>query len=253
MQLEGAIDVFVSHDWPRGITQYGDVQQLLRHKQYFQQEVRIWKLICDCLFMSWEQTLLHMDVWISQKIYHCLHSIIVNLKSVMYPPWIKPHSWTKKKKNPHYFLDMEVRPKLVSERKRCKKHTTHDVDGLTHLLFQPWQIQENRLGSNAGEELLHKLKPDYWFSAHLHTKFAALVNHPNSNKSTKFLALDKCLPHRRFLQVLGGYLCKLPFNRYCCTTYFSAFVLWWYFASGNVNYLYVCGSQWCIHPLIKGS
>ena len=62
MQLEGAIDVFVSHDWPRGITQYGDVQQLLRHKQYFQQEVRIWKLICDCLFMSWEQTLLHMDV-----------------------------------------------------------------------------------------------------------------------------------------------------------------------------------------------
>lgn len=43
----------------------------------------------------------------------------------------------KEKKNPHYFLDMEVRPKLVSERKRCKKHTTHDVDGLTHLLFQP--------------------------------------------------------------------------------------------------------------------
>lgn len=41
LQLEsGAIDVFVSHDWPEGITQYGNVQQLLRHKPYFEQEVR---------------------------------------------------------------------------------------------------------------------------------------------------------------------------------------------------------------------
>ncbi|KAG0570744.1 hypothetical protein KC19_6G184600 [Ceratodon purpureus] len=101
LQLEGAIDVFVSHDWPEGVTQYGDVQQLLRHKRHFEQE-----------------------------------------------------------------------------------------------------IEENRLGSNAGKELLHKLKPDYWFAAHLHTKFAAVVPHPNSNKATRFLALDKCLPHRRFLQMV---------------------------------------------------
>jgi lariat debranching enzyme len=39
LQLEGEIDVFVSHDWPEGVTQYGDVQQLLRHKRYFEQEV----------------------------------------------------------------------------------------------------------------------------------------------------------------------------------------------------------------------
>lgn len=101
LQLKGAIDVFVSHDWPEGITQYGNVQQLLRHKPYFKQE-----------------------------------------------------------------------------------------------------IQENRLGSNAANELLHKLKPDYWFSAHLHTKFAAVVQHPESTKMTRFLALDKCLEGRNFLQMV---------------------------------------------------
>jgi lariat debranching enzyme len=80
--------------------------------------------------------------------------------------------------------------------------------------------------------LMKMIKPDYWFSAHLHVKYAAVYNHQittpkpvdnpdeinlsssyedeedgntppqESPKITKFLALDKCLPKRQFLQVL---------------------------------------------------
>ncbi|UYV79748.1 FHDC1 [Cordylochernes scorpioides] len=99
-QLNEPVDIMLTHDWPRGIYNYGDVQKLLRHKGFFQKE-----------------------------------------------------------------------------------------------------IEENTLGSRPAEDLLKKLKPDYWFSAHLHCKFAALVKHDSEN-TTRFLALDKCLPRRNFLQIL---------------------------------------------------
>ena len=50
------------------------------------------------------------------------------------------------------------------------------------------------------------LQPKFWFSAHLHVKFPAIVQHESENcsgdRKTRFLALDKCLPRRQFLQVL---------------------------------------------------
>ncbi|CAH0474576.1 unnamed protein product [Peronospora belbahrii] len=128
------IKVFLSHDWPRGIEQYGNISQLLRRKPFFEQEIRT-----------------------------------------------------------------------------------------------------NTLGSPAGEFLMYQLRPQYWFAAHLHVKFAAIVAHSDqpsngahssngktldadktkSNdkqnaaaklrsqvKTTKFLALDKCLPRRDFMQIL---------------------------------------------------
>lgn len=101
LQLSGKIDIFISHDWPLNIHKYGNTEELLRRKPFFEQE-----------------------------------------------------------------------------------------------------INEGSLGNPATERLLHILKPNYWFSAHLHVKFAAIVNYED-NKCTKFLALDKCMPNRDFLQILS--------------------------------------------------
>ena len=115
------IDIFLSHDWPRGVTKYGDAEGLCRQKKFFREEV-----------------------------------------------------------------------------------------------------ESDTLGSRAAQELLHHIQPRFWFSGHLHVKFAAVVGHQkdsskpidnqynskevvdvnNISRHTRFLALDKCLPRREFLQIL---------------------------------------------------
>ncbi|OQR67426.1 lariat debranching enzyme-like, partial [Tropilaelaps mercedesae] len=62
-------------------------------------------------------------------------------------------------------------------------------------------LDSGRLGSPPTRKVLDIVRPGYWFAAHLHVKFAALVPHEDGSK-TRFLALDKCLPNRDFLQVI---------------------------------------------------
>ncbi|KAI3897605.1 hypothetical protein MKW92_022148 [Papaver armeniacum] len=64
------------------------------------------------------------------------------------------------------------------------------------------EMQDHTLGSKAAADLLERLKPRYWCSAHLHSKVAASVQHRENGPVTKFLALDKCLPGRKSLQIL---------------------------------------------------
>lgn len=89
--------------------------------------------------------------------------------------------------------------------------------------FLAQEIRDNSLGSPPLRTVLETIRPKYWFSAHLHVKFPAVYKHEKYQEEkecpvidplaasnpdelaaciTKFLALDKCLPRRQFLQVI---------------------------------------------------
>jgi lariat debranching enzyme len=42
-----AIDVFMSHDWPAGVTAYGQVKELIRTKPHFREQIEAKKLGCE--------------------------------------------------------------------------------------------------------------------------------------------------------------------------------------------------------------
>lgn len=100
LRLRAPVDVFLSHDWPRGITDFGDLAALLRAKPFLKGE-----------------------------------------------------------------------------------------------------IADGSFGNPASRKVLDALAPSFWFAAHIHVKFPALVHH-DSGKTTRFLALDKALPKRDFIQIL---------------------------------------------------
>lgn len=61
-------------------------------------------------------------------------------------------------------------------------------------------IASNQLGSKPLADLMNHLKPKNWFSAHMHVGFDAAKQHPDGS-TTKFMALDKCIPNRDYLRV----------------------------------------------------
>ena len=70
------------------------------------------------------------------------------------------------------------------------------------------EVAQGTLGAEPLVQLLTSLKPKFWFAAHMHVKFPAVVPHIKVNtsdtrKCTRFLALDKVLPGRDFIQAIS--------------------------------------------------
>lgn len=64
------------------------------------------------------------------------------------------------------------------------------------------EIEKGELGCHLYTKLLKSLKPSYWLSGHMHCRFDATVQH-TGDQSTHFIALDKVLPRRPFLDVVS--------------------------------------------------
>lgn len=167
--------------------------------------------------------------WVAPKIYYMGYASIVNVAGVrigglsgiykghdyLRGHFEKPPYTEESKRSAYHVRNLEIF-RLKQVQQPIDIFLSHDWPrGIYNhgekeqlLKLKPFftkEVEDNILGNKPCEELLHHLKPKYWFSAHLHVKFAAIVPHVSENEvkqTTKFLALDKCLPRRRFLQIV---------------------------------------------------
>lgn len=180
-----APDIVVSHDWPQNVWKWGNLGQLLRAKKFFKADIESGKLgspVNRALLDS-----LRPRYWFSAHLHTRFTAMVVH-KS------LKQNRYKKEvdtKNTEEISMDMDDTAPVESDKKENTNEIALDMD------------QEFVTVSNADEILLDM---DDMCSIPV-AKIAspsqnAKIASPRQNTKTSFLALDKCLPGRKFLEVL---------------------------------------------------
>ncbi|KAL8700316.1 MAG: hypothetical protein Q9224_001026 [Gallowayella concinna] len=226
LQLRTQVDIGISHDWPRQIEWQGDYEQLFRFKPYFQGDAKTGRLgspaaryVLDRLRPKW---------WFAAHL-HCKFSAIVHhdqqmgSKDAKSPPLATDALHTRIDMHNTDEINLESQagqsPKeeafSSSANVRNDEEIDLDMDDDTPVVSGPANVesvpktepQKNSVEVTAVSSKLRAQLPAS-FARPTAAAVAASAASPMSppaaitNKITEFLALDKCLPNRKFLQVL---------------------------------------------------
>jgi lariat debranching enzyme len=181
VQLQEAVDVMVSHDWPTHVPKYGNHRQLLRCKPAFRAEVE-------------EDRLGSPANWQLLQVRPAAHACV--------------RTWAAQR---HFHACKQARPR-GSHRSRGERMCFVHTHAARCALCAPLRDATSTAAT------LQALRPRYWFAGHLHVHFAAAIPHagpnvpaaaatalpplaPDAESVTRFVAIDKPLPRRRFVQV----------------------------------------------------
>ena len=212
------VDIGISHDWPRGVEWKGNWQQLFRFKRHFEEDARNGQL--GSLAAKWVMDRLRPPHWFAAHL-HCKYAAVVRYgedSSSNTEP--KPTISTASDKEPEKVTNIDEididgddgdSPSVRAGQPFDKVHNENEInleaDEDTDLADTSISTREapaldsavlSPESSSVPENVRNELPASFF-----RQKPEPSV-HPSAidNKTTHFLALDKCLPNRRFLQIL---------------------------------------------------
>ena len=189
LQIKTQVDVGLSHDWPQGVEWKGDWRGLFRFKKHLENDAKRNTLGSPAAKYLLDH--LRPPYWFSAHL-HCKYSAIVRAGGASTaagrkeadsgPAVLSTNGTTSNANADEIDIDLDS-----ADEERPKKQAGEGMK----------QAEESPAG--VSEDLRARL-PDSFKIA----KPGSQATHPEGikNKETKFLALDKCLPNRKFLQLL---------------------------------------------------
>ena len=195
--LRTQVDIGMSHDWPRAVERHGDERELFRKKPFFEQESRDGTLGNPAA--GWVMDRLRPRYWFSAHM-HCRFSALKKYDS----PEAAPSSSSIKEEEPK---DVKV-SQLSKQSNPDEIDLDSDGDDEAGGASTGKAPREEARGEEA-EDLVAKqvetLRAQLPASFQRTEKGKPQPGQPVpptiTNTETRFLALDKCLPGRHFLQL----------------------------------------------------
>lgn len=185
LQIRTQVDIGLSHDWPRGIERHGDERALFRKKPFFKQESIDGTL--GSVAASYVLDRLRPPYWFSAH----MHVKFAALKS------FEEGDATK---NPVVATEPQEPVAVAQEANPDEIDLDDDEDEEAPVPQQaPEEVPAKE--SEVSEDLKAQLPASFFKPKTPKTTPGQPVPDTIPNKQVRFLALDKCLPGRSFLQL----------------------------------------------------
>lgn len=183
--LSGPSDIAISHDWPQWVWKWGDSRQLLRHKPYFRDDMESGRLGSPLA----GEALAHLKPrhWFSLHLHTRFTAVVQHQKSRK-----RVKQEPKPEKTDEISLDMD------------------DFESGTAGAVSEQQNGKNGAGSESSvpSQQHNESGPEVKLSDGEAQQELKMDSQPTKKRGveqaerTHFLALDKCLPRKRFLEFL---------------------------------------------------
>ncbi|CAH1759167.1 12579_t:CDS:10 [Entrophospora sp. SA101] len=199
LQIQKPMDIFLSHDWPQGISYHGDLSQLLRQKPAFEKDINSGKFGCPpfkhLLYKSkpkfWFAA--HHHVKFAALVHHDSSSI--NNYNSNDGNILEFKGFNIEEKKLDEELGEEINEKLDEGMKEKVGEGKYDDKKIISEV--PGDVNENKLIiGNTNTEFLEAVTTTSTVDLTLSSSFTSNI------ATTRFLSLDKCVPGRKFLQIL---------------------------------------------------